>query len=130
MTLDAFLTHLPGVTADGNGYSAVCPVHDDHKPSLAIAEGDDGRILLKCRVGCKTADVLAKLGLQLRDLFPERTAERREVAVYDYIDADGRLRDQKVRFVPKSFAWRQGSNRSVPTLNGRRSASEAASRTN
>jgi hypothetical protein len=39
-------------------------------PSLSIAEGDDGRALLYCHGGCATADVIAVLGLQMRDLFP------------------------------------------------------------
>jgi DNA primase len=31
----------------GNGWIAKCPAHDDHKPSLSIDEGADGRALIK-----------------------------------------------------------------------------------
>jgi len=53
--------------ADG-GFVARCPAHDDHKPSLRIARGDDGRCLLHCRAGCDIDSVLRSLGLQARDL--------------------------------------------------------------
>lgn len=51
---------------------ARCPAHEDKSPSLAIREMDDGRILLKCFGGCPTSDVLAALGLEFSDLYPER----------------------------------------------------------
>ena len=54
----------------GKGWIAKCPVHDDHKPSLSIDEGADGRALIKCHAGCSTDDVIAALGLTRRDLFP------------------------------------------------------------
>lgn len=31
---------------------ARCPAHDDRNPSLSIADGDDGRLLLYCHAGC------------------------------------------------------------------------------
>jgi AAA domain-containing protein len=54
----------------GKGWIAKCPAHDDHKPSLTIDEGADGRALVKCHAGCSTDDVIAALGLTRRDLFP------------------------------------------------------------
>jgi hypothetical protein len=35
----------------GKGWIAKCPVHEDHKPSLSLDEGADGRALLKCHAG-------------------------------------------------------------------------------
>jgi hypothetical protein len=43
----------------GKGWIAKCPAHEDHKPSLSLGEGADGRALLKCHAGCSTDDVLA-----------------------------------------------------------------------
>jgi hypothetical protein len=40
---------------------ARCPAHDDGTPSLAIREGRDGRILLKCHAGCTQWDVIGVL---------------------------------------------------------------------
>lgn len=76
---------LQGVKSLSNGkYLAKCPAHGDKTPSLSIAEGNDGRVLLHCLAGCDTSEVLAALGLEYRDLYPprpgyksaSRTAER------------------------------------------------------
>ena len=40
------LDALDGVQESGSGWSARCPAHDDYNPSLSVAEGDDGRVLL------------------------------------------------------------------------------------
>src|SRR5215471_7840108 len=58
---------------NGKGWIAKCPMHDDRDPSLSISEGSDGRALIKCHAGCDTNDVLAALGLTLRDVFPGTT---------------------------------------------------------
>lgn len=50
---------------------ACCPAHNDRSPSLAVKE-NGGYLLIHCFGGCETADVMEKLGLELRDLFPER----------------------------------------------------------
>lgn len=48
----------------GNGYTARCPAHDDHDPSLSIHPKDDGSALLKCfSNGCEYQDILQSLGL-------------------------------------------------------------------
>ena len=53
-----------------NKWLACCPAHDDKKPSMSIAEADDGRVLLHCWAGCHTSDVLAAIGLTFGDLYP------------------------------------------------------------
>ena len=43
-----------------------CPAHDDQHPSLSVAEGDDGRLLLHCFAGCafeEVLDVVRDMGL-------------------------------------------------------------------
>jgi putative DNA primase/helicase len=40
---------------------ARCPTHDDRTPSLALADGHDGRLLVKCWAGCSACDVLSAL---------------------------------------------------------------------
>lgn len=65
------LDRLDRVRQAGPGrWIAPCPAHDDQSPSLSIREGDDGRCLVHCFAGCHAADVLAAVGLELRDLFP------------------------------------------------------------
>lgn len=70
---DRVLERLQGVRRTGDRrWSARCPAHDDRHPSLSLREADDGRILLHCWGGCEAADVVAALGLDMRDLFPPR----------------------------------------------------------
>jgi len=38
-----------------------CPAHDDHDPSLAVAVGADGKILVHCHAGCDQERVIAAL---------------------------------------------------------------------
>jgi hypothetical protein len=52
-----------------SGWSARCPAHEDRQASLSIAEGDAGRVLLKCHAGCDHKKIVAALGLEERDLF-------------------------------------------------------------
>jgi hypothetical protein len=59
----------------GKGWIARCPAHEDHKPSLSINEGRDGRALVNCGAGCKTSDVLAEMGMTFRDLFPANSQQ-------------------------------------------------------
>ena len=54
----------------GKGWEANCPCHEDRKPSLSLSEGADRRALVNCFAGCATADILAAIGLTMRDLFP------------------------------------------------------------
>ena len=70
-------------TKDGWDVRCPCPDHNpssghrgDHHPSLRVTVADGGRILLKCRVGCKTDKILETVGLQWQDVFaPENYAE-------------------------------------------------------
>ncbi|MGP9498587.1 CHC2 zinc finger domain-containing protein [Halomonas sp. AOP43-D1-4] len=69
----AMLNRLDKVKENGPGrWLACCPAHQDRSPSLAVRETSDGTILMKCFAGCPTGDVLAAIGLELKDLFPQR----------------------------------------------------------
>src|SRR5829696_6205131 len=81
-----------------------CPGHEDRQPSLSVAEGRDGCVVLHCHAGCRTEDVIAHLGLDWADLYPEgRNGKAEIVATYDYTDEQGRLLYQAVRYFPKAF---------------------------
>jgi hypothetical protein len=71
--LETLLAKLPDAKKVRNGWSARCPAHDDRRPSLSIAQGDDGAALVKCHAGCDTAAILAAIGLKPADLFPPKT---------------------------------------------------------
>src|SRR5829696_3614383 len=68
--VESLLARLEGVRRQGGFYRAFCPAHDDRRtPNLDIKEGEDGRVLLLCRAGCSTEEVVESLGLKMRDLF-------------------------------------------------------------
>lgn len=68
--LDRVLAALPGARRNGSGWSARCPAHEDHNPSLSISVGADGRVLMTCHAGCATEAVVTAAGLAMADLFP------------------------------------------------------------
>lgn len=75
--LGRLLGRLENVQQENGHFKASCPVpghgkgQGDRNPSLAVSEGDDGRVLLKCWAGCPYKDVLATIELTEADLFPE-----------------------------------------------------------
>lgn len=76
--LEKVLGRLDKVKAAGSGrWKACCPAHDDREPSLSVREADDGKVLVHCWAGCTTREILAAIGLELRDLFPGDKLPRR-----------------------------------------------------
>src|SRR5947208_1280087 len=66
---DMLLPRLIGVKRSQPGcWTACCPAHPDSTPSLSITEADDYRLLVYCHAGCDTTDVLAAVGLRMRDV--------------------------------------------------------------
>ena len=68
MNLSTFLDRFDGLEEDRDGFRVHCPAHDDSEASLRVAVSDKGKVLVKCRAGCATGDVMTKLGLSMRDL--------------------------------------------------------------
>lgn len=67
---ELILSKLPRARRDYKGWIARCPAHDDRRPSLRVATGDDGRALIHCHAGCTPEAVVGALGLALADLMP------------------------------------------------------------
>ncbi|HEX6993728.1 MAG TPA: DNA primase [Gammaproteobacteria bacterium] len=71
------LARLDGVRETGPGkWIARCPAHEDRRPSLSVRETDDGTILLHDFGGCDAVSVCRALGIEYRDLFPDRAIRR------------------------------------------------------
>jgi putative DNA primase/helicase len=68
--IELVLSKLSQTRKINDRWQACCPAHDDQKPSLGIAVGDDGRVLLNCYAGCETSAVVSALGLSMKDLMP------------------------------------------------------------
>jgi hypothetical protein len=109
------------VEGAGRQRRAQCPHHVDAKPSLGVTDAAS-RVLLVCRAGCDTADILADLGLSWSDLYDNDgepgprtdswTSWRDRcpcapVAHFPYTDEDGTLLYQHVRGEHKEFAFRR-----------------------
>jgi len=72
-TAAKILERLSGVKETASGWTALCPAHEDRKPSLSISEGADGRVLVNCHRGCSTKAIVDALRLEERDLFDDST---------------------------------------------------------
>jgi putative DNA primase/helicase len=69
-TLEDLLDRLGGaVDEESDGYLVRCPAHEDSHASLRIGLTEGGKVLLKCRAGCKFPDVLKAAKLRASDLF-------------------------------------------------------------
>lgn len=106
------LAKLGKVRKSGDGWSARCPVennhqHGDKNPSLSVSEGADGRALVTCHKGCELDDITRSLGLDVAALFEEEPPEQVVIAEYPYTDAEGTLLYVKERLFPKSFRQRR-----------------------
>ncbi|MFQ5853799.1 MAG: hypothetical protein ACE5JU_24845 [Candidatus Binatia bacterium] len=71
MKVENFLSRLDQVRHSSGRWTARCPAHKDHSPSLSIAEGAAGRIVVHCFAGCSVEEIVEALGLTLGDLFPD-----------------------------------------------------------
>lgn len=130
MNLNDILTLLHSKTNlyprhSGEGYVARCPAHDDRNPSLSISESPDRKILLKCHAGCDYKDICQRLGIEDKDLFPEKDfdhgyLQRKPKRIeYPYTDEKGDVLFSKVRVEhgygkPKTFfCERKDSNGNI-----------------
>jgi hypothetical protein len=101
MTAADFAERLDGRRTGRDKWQARCPgsmhARGDRDPSLSIALGRDGLVLLLCRVGCDTRDVLAAMGLSWRDLFagPPPTPEQARQASLERERRDAETRQAR-----------------------------------
>ncbi len=59
-------------------YAACCPAHNDKNPSLYVTEKSDGTLLIHCMSRqCSAVDIMAAIGLEMTDLFPEKLSDHR-----------------------------------------------------
>jgi len=107
MGVEVILEKLDGVVKTKRGWMAFCPSHADNKRSLSIFIDESGRIGLHCFAGCQNREIMGKLGISWKDVHGDgELPKRRIVDTYDYLNEDGELVYQVVRFEPKGFAQR------------------------
>lgn len=109
MYLDEVLDTLKRTTGhqpikSGSGYITRCPAHDDQNPSLSVAEGNDGRVLLHCHSGCEIEAVCNNLKISILDLFPiksdSKTYTSPKYTEYNYADEHNNVLYKKIRVEP------------------------------
>jgi len=128
------LTVALGGKWSGSNGSARCPAHQDRHPSLSLADGNDGKLLIRCHKGCEFEAIVREL--KSRGLLTDRQAVKlgrirfsanrteprpapppepdpqpdepaRIAARYDYVDEAGTVLYQSVRMEPKRFFQRR-----------------------
>jgi hypothetical protein len=78
--MQAFLGACGGATGtSGNETIFRCPCSDRHSngdrnPSASARMTDDGKLLVTCRTGCRTEDMVAAIGWSMADLMPPQGA--------------------------------------------------------
>jgi RecA-family ATPase/5S rRNA maturation endonuclease (ribonuclease M5) len=107
MDIDNVLPKLEKVTKTEKGWSARCPAHSDKKPSLSISKGTDGKLLMFCHAGCDFDQIVQALGINEREQFGQKTQKPKIVAVYDYVDENGEVLYEMLRYEPKDFRVRR-----------------------
>ena len=112
MLIESILSRLKNVkTAGKDRWQAACPAHEDNHASLAIAIGDQGKVLLHCHAGCTFESVIKAIHLTAADLSQEEgrpMGERKEPeAVYQYGDEHGKLLYEVCRYPGKKFLVRR-----------------------
>lgn len=133
--LELVLGKLEGVRRQGGYWMARCPHHEDREASLSVARGTEQPVVLDCKAGCETAEVLAEMGLTMADISKPReerpagewTPFGPAIEVYDYTDENGKLLFQVCRTADKKFPqripdrsrksgwdWKLGRTRRVP----------------
>ena len=82
--VDKVLERAQNARKTGNSWLVSCPLpshgqgRGDKDPSVSVCEGDDGRALVRCKVGCETDAVVSGWGLTMADLFESSNGYRKE----------------------------------------------------
>jgi hypothetical protein len=65
--LTEILGRLRSVRRAHGGWTACCPAHEDASPSLSVALGESGRVLLHCFAGCSYSAIRTALEQQVTE---------------------------------------------------------------
>lgn len=129
--LEAFRRYIPTTKVEKettNRYKAVCPFHDDKNPSLKIWTDQNKWHCFGCKLHGDAISLVAEveglnnteaikflindLGLAQPSVKEVQAMQRKIVEQYDYVDSEGTLLYQAIRYEPKEFRQRR------PSVNG------------
>jgi putative DNA primase/helicase len=83
----------------GKGWVCCCPSHEDHNPSLSLMDCDNGKILVTCHAGCSQSNVMGEL--KRKCLWPEKQGGKTTDQTWDYVDINGNIVSQKIRYTKR-----------------------------
>ena len=101
------LDELQGVTKKGDGWMALCPVHDDTNPSLSIHVDTEGKVLMFCHAclangtdveNALTRAIASPVETVPREVKPMVQRLHPETARYCYVDESGQALYDIVRY--------------------------------
>ena len=111
------IIELVAAKKSGTNWLAKCRAHDDRSPSLAVAEGDDGRTLFTCHAGCDIEAILSAFELAWEDVLPASkntsgtgSISRKREKCWEIRDTGGELVAEHIRIDGdgrKRFVWRR-----------------------
>jgi len=109
--LGNILSKLSNVKKVHDGYMSLCPAHKDVNPSLHISDGGNGKILIHCFAGCSFENIVNALGLDKSIFAPDNEISKTRIIcnIHDYVDENGNIQYQVVRFSPKDFRMRKSN---------------------
>ena len=70
MTYEQIISRFQIKQRKASSVQCICPAHNDNEASLTISNGKNGTVLY-CHAGCSTENVLAAVGLTMKDLFDD-----------------------------------------------------------
>ncbi len=71
--IEDILPRLEKVKKTGpNSWLACCPAHEDRSPSMTIAEGSEGRVVVRCFAECSIEEIVGAVGLGWEPWFPPK----------------------------------------------------------
>lgn len=94
-----------------NSVKAVCPCHRDKNASLSLTYDEaTQKTLIYCHAGCDTHEILTSVGLAFEDLGTTNKSKEENSNIeniYSYVDENGVLLFEKIRFKNKDFRQRR-----------------------
>jgi hypothetical protein len=108
--IDFYQQHIQNIKPLKNGwFIGLCPFHEDHNPSFEFEEKSGNWI---CYANCgkgTVKDFARRLNVEPppNGRSKDSSGSRHIIATYDYVDEDGKLLFQAVRYEPKDFRQRR-----------------------
>ena len=94
-----------------NSVKTVCPCHRDKNASLSLTYDEaTQKTLVYCHAGCDTHEILTSVGLTFEDLGATNKSKEENSNIeniYSYVDENGVLLFEKIRFKNKDFRQRR-----------------------